>query len=188
MGRLIAIIILLFVSSEAFSEEKNKEVDLKQNHPSSSIQSAPPQIGKSYFFDPENLHVLEIGIKPKVGKPELFDDLTEAYFHNKKLYLPLDQLFTIFDFPIVVKLKQGTAKGWFFRENYTFDLDLSTKTIQSKGQTYHFNSSQIIKGKEDVYIESSLLTEVTGIKFEHDSKLMRLIVDSPEPFPAILFK
>lgn len=134
------------------------------------------------------MHVLEPFVKSKTGKGEAFDELVEAYYYNEKLYLPLEQLFTIFEFPIVVKLNQGTAQGWFFRENYIFDLNLSTKTIKAKGQTYSFKDEQVIKGKDDIYIESALLGEATGIKFDHDPKIMQLIADPPEPFPATAFK
>jgi len=190
MGRAVAIAIFFFtLSLGAFSEGSNKKSVL--NISSSSVMQAnaqPPPIGKSYFFEPENLHVLEVAIENHVGKPEVFEDLVEAYFYNKKLYLPLEQLFTIFEFPIVVKLKQGTAQGWFFRENYAFSMSLADKLIKAKSQTYSFDSGQVVKGKEDLYVESSLLTEATGIKFEHDPKLMRLIVEPPEPFPAIAFR
>lgn len=65
------------------------------------------------------------------------------------------------DFPIEVDLKQNIAKGWFIREENTFDLRWSEEgaTVTINGNTQQLSKEYCTVLEDDIYIEATQLAE-----------------------------
>lgn len=106
-----------------------------------------------------------------------------AYQHQTGVLLPLGEMASSFEFPILVNTKKGIAEGWFLRENRTFYLDVLNGELKISGREVKYDKNLIELHHEDIYIDSSLLAEWFPLKAEVDLPLSMVKITTLEPLP-----
>ena len=106
-----------------------------------------------------------------------------AYINRGSVLLPLGKMSEHMGFPIFVDAERGIAEGWFIQPDKTFRLDMAEHriTIAGKDKTYPDNLA-VIEG-DDIYIDSSVLSDVLHLIFQVDHSNERLKIILPETLP-----
>jgi hypothetical protein len=111
-------------------------------------------------IDEDGLLILELSL----GKTILNDSLT-AYREGDMLLLPIGQLADALQFPIQIDLDAKRAEGWFSEEDKTFLLDAARSRITISGQVASVDSQKIALHEDDIYVDSTLLSEWFSVDF-----------------------
>jgi len=106
---------------------------------------------------------------------EVYDDFVEVYQVGARYLVPLNALFTILRFPIVVDPDKGRAEGWYISEDRKFFLNVAEKRVQLKAGDRSILREQMIVSGADIFIDSELLSQWLPIGVEID--LQQLILD-----------
>ena len=115
--------------------------------------------------------------------------LTDALFariSNSRLYLPLGELASLLEFPIVVDAVGGNAAGWYLSPDRTINIDVSANHLQNRATRASIPPHAILKDEFDLYIDTQALEQWLPIVFDFSLTAQRLIIRSDEPLPAEL--
>ena len=107
----------------------------------------------------------------------------EAYQKDDQFFLPLSEITGGFEFPIVVDVLDGTAKGWFINEGRSFDLDLKKGQAKSDSKYIELSNENVLWGEEDIYVSSFLLDSFFPITTAIDPSSLILNIKSLEIMP-----
>ena len=106
-----------------------------------------------------------------------------ALMNNGQLYLPLGELSTLVDFPIIVDPVRGLATGWYLKPENKFHLSASTQTVKVRGEQYYFEETDFIADDLDLFINSVVLQQWFPLVFDVSLLSQSLVIRSSEILP-----
>ena len=130
--------------------------------------------------DEANIRLLEI----TVGAYK-FDDLINVYQYGDTLFVPFGTFSELIDLAIEADPSSGIARGFVFDENKTFYLDINRGEVTLSGiMTTFSNIRTAARALDDIYVDSSLLSEWLPLNIEIDlyASRLKIITDAPLPF------
>lgn len=96
----------------------------------------------------------------------------------------LEEFFGAVDFPIFVNPDEGTAEGWFIRENQTFSLNLPENTVLVNGIEYEIEPDEVFELDGELYAQSPALEKWFNLHFVYNFEELRARIYSAQPLPA----
>ncbi|HEU4838022.1 MAG TPA: hypothetical protein VFS88_01270 [Micavibrio sp.] len=106
-----------------------------------------------------------------------------AISHKGDILISLLDFTGSLDFPIDIDPEQGTAQGWYIREQKTFTLDMKTHTVQTDNGT--FKISENVKNEDgDIMVPSQELEQWFGFSLDIDVSSQNMLLTSPVPLPV----
>ncbi|MCK4587496.1 MAG: hypothetical protein KAU29_09140, partial [Gammaproteobacteria bacterium] len=130
--------------------------------------------------DETNARLLEVSVESY-----RFDDLIVAYQYEDILFVPLGVMSEFLDLAIKVDPGSGIAKGFVFDEKKTFYLNVNRGEVTLSGVMKSFNNFRTaVREFDDIYVDSSLLSEWLPLKVDVDlyASRLKIIPDFPLPF------
>jgi hypothetical protein len=106
-----------------------------------------------------------------------------AYKEEGKIWLPLTDIMTGFEYPIKVYANNGVAKGWFLDEDRKFSLDLSLGKAEIDGKDFYLDSSKVELHENDIFVEIEELEKWFPVQLDFDTGRHGIVVNSVEPLP-----
>ena len=152
------------------------EVPSKNQVPPARIISKPTVLPD----DDAKIRLLEI----TVGAYK-FDDLINVYQYGDTLFVPFGTFSELIDLAIKADPSSGIAKGFVFDEKKTFYLDINRGEVTLSGIMTTFNNIRTaVRALDDIYVDSSLLSEWLPLNVEIDlyASRLKIITDAPLPF------
>ncbi|GEM_PF-4950295 len=96
----------------------------------------------------------------------------------------LEDFFGAVDFPIFVDQDDGTAEGWYIRENQIFALDMPNGKVVINGTEYPIENGEAFELDGDIYAQSTALEKWFNLKFLYNYEELRVQILSEQPLPA----
>lgn len=122
----------------------------------------------------------ELLLEVRLGDLVLADALP-GYINGSSLLLPLGYLVEVLEFPIGTDPQQGTASGWFIRENKLFYMNVRRGSVVIEGRQGYFDPAQVEIHSDDIYVDIRLLSQWFPIDITYDISNMLVNVASREP-------
>lgn len=126
----------------------------------------------------DDLLILEIRLDQRVLASGV-----AGILQDERILLPLGEVVRALDFAIEVDPAAGTAEGWFLREDRTFSLDCEVWTARIEGRSFPFDSGQVARRDEDLYVDSALLGTWFPVRFEADLPHLSILLVPQEKLP-----
>ncbi len=149
------------------------------NDPKSQSQP-PPQAdqGGTIPID-DNFLIIEV----RLNEFQLADALP-AYLNQGSIMLPLSDFVRAVDFPITVRPENGTADGWFLKEDrlFTFDLSRAQAIVRGKKQTFSPALAGIIE--DDIFVDVRLISKWFPLDINFDLSNLLVTLESREALPV----
>jgi len=145
-----------------------------------SAQAAPKQEQLADASSPnlDNLLILQMDLGQYI-----LTDAMSGYLNGGSLLLPLSEFVESLDFAIGVSPGEGTASGWFLRENQLFSLDINRGEVVISGKKERFNPQFIGIFEDDIYIDVRLLAKWFPVDIKFDLPNLLIKIESREPLP-----
>ena len=126
----------------------------------------------------DSLLILEVTL----GQFQLSDAIS-GYLNGGSLLLPLSELVSAMDFAIDVKTENGTANGWFIKENKLFSMDLNRGEAVIEGKRQNFDPGLIGVFDDDIFVDVRVLAKWFPIDIRFDLPNLLIEIESREPLP-----
>lgn len=110
----------------------------------------------------------------------LLTDGLFAIMRDGKVYLPLAELSSLLDFPIVVDVVTGKASGWYLKPQNTFALEVASGTVVTSKENFTFTDADVFSDDIDLFVSSRLLQEWLPLFFDVSLSAQVLNVRSSE--------
>jgi len=134
--------------------------------------------------DENNIRLLELSIGPY-----RLENLVMVYQYKEILFVPFGALSELLDLAVKTNPSMGIAKGFIFKQNRTFYLDVNRGEVTLSGAMKSFDVKRTaIRQLDDIYIDSDLLSEWLPLKIDIDLYSSRLKIIPDEPLPFMLRK
>lgn len=130
----------------------------------------------------EDLRILEVRLDEEI----LSDELTAYQHQGGGILLPVGEVARLLALAITVKPEDGTAQGFVARQDRTFFLDTGRHEITLSGKRSVFDPDLVEVHEDDLYADSTLLSEWLQIELDADLFALRLRVRPREPLPLQL--
>ena len=151
---------------------------------------------------PENIrNILTQGVaQPNSSIPDGEELIMGALTSSKKIPLNNDiitikqpygldillaDFFSSADFAIRVDNENGTAKGWFIRQDQTFALDINANTVTIKGQAFSLNKGDAFILDGELYAKSPAIEAWFGLDFDIKYNELQILIESEQDLPAV---
>ena len=116
-----------------------------------------------------------------------FDDLVQAYQVDNTLFIPLGYFSSIIDLAISTDPAKAVAQGFIFQEQKTFYLDVNRGEVTLSGKRKKVDISRLaIRELDDIYVDSSLISEWFPMKLDIDLYAARIEIKPDAPLPIQL--
>lgn len=106
-----------------------------------------------------------------------------AYQNSTGIFLPLSQFSYVLEFPIDVSPNEGTAEGWFIRENKTIQIDVKKQLALVNGVRVQIPKHQVLIQEDDIYLHQQLFEKLLPVKLEIIYSDLEIIVKPTEKIP-----
>jgi len=126
----------------------------------------------------DNLLILRVDL----GQYILTDAMT-GYLNGSSLLLPLSEFVDTLDFPIGVSPADGTANGWFIRENQSFSIDMNRGDVIINGKKNRFNPAMAAIFEDDIYVDVRMLSKWFPLDITFDLPNLLINIVSRQPLP-----
>lgn len=113
-----------------------------------------------------------------------------AYKSKKNAQLGLINTIEVLDFPITVDLDNNSAKGWFIKQENSFELFLPNeiddigKAIVN-GETFYFSKDTFDIQPDDIYIDADVLASWFGFNFTFDFTNLNIDLTLDDTLPVV---
>ncbi len=124
----------------------------------------------------------ELILEVRLGRFVLSDGML-GYLHRGGVLLPLEEMARALELAITAEPAAGRADGWFLSEDRRFSLDLARGEVKVEGRPAPFDPALVEPHIEDIYVDTTLLSQWFPVDFEFDLSQLRIIVTSREPLP-----
>ena len=104
-------------------------------------------------------------VQLRLGRLILNESLP-GYLVKNHLILPLGQVAQALEFPIRVNAPEGQAEGWFLDPANHFTLDAARREVVIAGNRGTFTPDQVEVHKDDIYVDSALLSQWWPVEFK----------------------
>lgn len=124
--------------------------------------------------------ILQIKLPGNVALPN--DVIAEK--QGRHVYISLSDFVTAANFPISVNAKDGTAKGWYIRQNSPFNMNVSAGTVQANGKNYTIGADDLIRKDDDILVKGSALSEWFGFDMQVNASTQSMDVTTTRKWPV----
>ena len=138
----------------------------------SAVAAAPAQASET------NMVLLEV----RLGNMVLSDAVT-GYEFGRDVYLPLGELARLLTLAIRVEPGAGRASGYILAEQRNFSLDVQGLTVEIAGRRDTFDTAQIKRDGDEIYVASRLLARWLPVDLDLDLPSLALKVRPREQLP-----
>lgn len=111
-------------------------------------------------------------------------DTFPGYPVKGAIFVPLGELCRLLGLAITTDPLTGRASGFIIKEARTFKLDLGSGTLEVEGKKSSLDRSQIELHRDDLYVDTRLLSQLLPIELKVDRLGSRINVIPREPLPA----
>jgi len=170
--------IVLFCILVIFSAGMEKVVSA-ESIPVTSIENSKKESLKTIFDSSQRVELI---LKLTFGRYLLRDGFI-GYLEEGNLLLPLEEIMNTLEFSIDVNPNEGTAIGWFLRENRRFFLDVSQGEVIVEGKKRKFLRENIFIRDGDIFVKSQLLASWFPINFKFDISALQVEIIAEEKLP-----
>ncbi|MBW3563648.1 MAG: SPOR domain-containing protein [Acidobacteria bacterium] len=98
-------------------------------------------------------------------------------------FLPLEAMSDVVGLAVSVDPPEGLATGFILEESRTFHLDVARREVTISGKVRKFPDTLVEVYADDIYVESTLLSDWLPITFDVDLFALRVQVRPREPLP-----
>jgi hypothetical protein len=114
----------------------------------------------------------------------VLDGLLTGYAEENMILIPLTALADTVDLAIDVKIAEGKAEGFLYKEERTFYLDIARGEVVLSGRTSKFDPTRVKIYPDDIYVDSALLSQWLPFRLDVDlfTSQIRIISDEKLPF------
>ena len=112
--------------------------------------------------------------------------LTEGMYsitREGRIYLPLSEITSLLDFPIIVDVATGKATGWFLNPANTFFMDSHNGTVVVMGKDLSITKTDVFSDGIELFADSSLIQQWFDIFFDISLSAQVLNVRSQHLLP-----
>ena len=108
-----------------------------------------------------------------------------GYADKGMLLLPLGQIAEAIEFPIKIAAADGTANGWFYRENNLFSLDIARAEVTIDGNRQTYDPALVELHEDDIYVDRALLEKwfLLKIDFSFSSQTVTIAATGGNKLP-----
>ena len=124
----------------------------------------------------------ELILEVRLGRFIVSDGML-GYLHRGGVLLPLDEMARALELAITADPAAGRAEGWFLAENRRFSLDLARGEVKVEGRPARYDENLVEPHVEDIYVDTTLLSQWFPVDFEFDLSRLLITVTSREPLP-----
>jgi len=177
--KIVALLNILIFSQPALSQKESVEFQVKGELSLSNKQAGIISTAESDVdFGEEGDMILQVYLRDI-----LLTDAMYALMQHGRLFLPLAELTSLLDFPILVNSVQGRAHGWYLSPDNTFTLDMLDKVATVKEEVFSFTEKDVIADDIDLYVDSVLLQKWFPLNFKISLLSQKLVLRSSEKLP-----
>ncbi len=142
--------------------------------------TAQPSTSKSPFVERPETDLLLLAVR--VNQVTVSDSLP-AYPLDKGIIVPLGEIARLLDLAIETQVNDGSADGFFIREDRRFHLDTRTATVTVGGKQSTYDRSKVELHQDDIYVATDLLAKWFPTDFVVDLYSALLVIKPREPLP-----
>jgi len=102
---------------------------------------------------------------------------------DNDIRISLTDFFSAADIAIKVNSDNGTASGWFIRENQNFYLDMPNKQVTIVDKVFPIDLSQVTIKNNDLFVTSYTLSQWFDLRFIHDFTELAIHIKTSQPLP-----
>ncbi len=102
---------------------------------------------------------------------------------NDRLLVSLADVVAALEFPVTVSPADGTAAGWFVREDQPFKLDTKKSEVTIAGETSRIAPEDISASAEDILVSTALVEKWAGLIIGLDLQGLALAFKGERPLP-----
>lgn len=113
----------------------------------------------------------------------VINSMVTAYYHNNNFYLPVGELFSLFN--IDYHVTGLVAEGRFSTGRTPYHIDFKSNTISFGGKTYHLKQEDFLIRELDNYLHPDLFEEIFGLSFTIDFNNLTLDLETNAELPAV---
>ena len=111
-------------------------------------------------------------------------DINVIYTNNDLLFVNIRELLRILKIACFIGQKGDSLGGFIEKESRTYNIDYNRKQIKVRNRIINVKSG-LVKEMDQLYMESSLFTEVFGISFSFNYRSLSVILKSNFELPVI---
>lgn len=126
----------------------------------------------------EQLLILEVRLKRYILTDGMF-----GYIEGGGLLLPLGEFGRAVEFNIAVDTSNGRASGWYMDQGRLFALDILSGKVVIDGQEQDFNRGLVELHREDIFVDTRLLSQWFPVDVEFDLSNLLVRLKSRELLP-----
>jgi hypothetical protein len=115
-------------------------------------------------------------------------DLENSVFgeiKNQQIYLSLNDLISVLDFPIDYNPDTQVFSGWYVRENRRFEMRIGEGVVSANGNEFNVASTDIILKDSDVFVVLPSLENWFDLELEPNISEQFVILDAEPPLPIM---
>lgn len=114
---------------------------------------------------------------------ETVSDSLPAYPIDKGIIVPLGEIARLLDLAIETRVNEGSADGFFIRQDRLFHLDTRTATVTVGGRQSTYDRSKVELHQDDIYVATDLLARWFPVDFVVDLYSAQMVIKPREPLP-----
>ncbi|MDH5387686.1 MAG: hypothetical protein OEY06_04450 [Gammaproteobacteria bacterium] len=157
---------------------KSTEVIVEVTPQKETTQLHEETEGLDWIPKDSDLRILEIRVETYV-----FEDVIGAYQYKDMIMIPLGAFSSITD--IAIEVKADFAEGFIIKEANTFALDTLRNEVILNGIAKQYQAERVKILNNDIFVESSLLSEWLNMELDVDLFSSRMIVRSDAKLPFL---
>jgi hypothetical protein len=135
---------------------------------------------KSPFVERPETDLLLLAVRVN---QETVSDSLPAYPVEKGIIVPLGEIARLLDLAIETHVNDGTADGFFIREDRRFQLDTRSATVTIAGRQSTYDRSKVELHQDDIYVATDLLARWFPADFVVDLYSAQIVIKPREPLP-----
>ena len=104
---------------------------------------------------------------------------------NRQIYLSLNDMISLLNFPISYDRGQKRYSGWFVRENRLFDYDIASDLVRAAGQEFNILDDHVLIREDEVYVARAVLENWFDLTLEPNIGDQFVLLDADPPLPVM---
>lgn len=104
---------------------------------------------------------------------------------NRTIYLSLNDLIDVLDFPIEYDSSAKRFSGWFVRENRSFVLDLNSEKLSAAGRDFNITDRTLLIRDDDVFAAIDSVENWFGLELRPNIGGQFVMLDANPPIPVM---
>lgn len=140
--------------------------------------------GASFFqMDAEELYQEEVYLSFQYQG--VIDQIVIAYFDGDRFYLPLIEMFDLFDLNYEMSATSFSISGFYIQEDRPYVIDLSGLQANFGAKSWQLSASDFIIKEIDFYLAPEIFEEIFGLQFEVDVSRLAIKLTTSEQLPVV---